>query len=126
MSTLQSTTPQIISTDDAARTVMTLSAYVTPENLRAGDPAEREATHLVSADDKFVVGSWSAQPYTEFIESYPGDEYARVLEGSVTLTGDDGVAHTISAGEAFTLRRGWRGEYRVTQPLLKQFALYLG
>lgn len=57
MSTLQSTTPQIISTDDAARTAMTPSAYVTSETLRAGDPAEREATHLVSADEKFVVSA---------------------------------------------------------------------
>lgn len=126
MTIQQLTTPELIATDEAAHDAMTPSAYVTPETLRDGDPREREAIHLASDDEKFVVGSWEAQPYTEFIESYPGDEYARVLTGSVTLTGDDGVAHTFSSGDAFTLRRGWRGEYRVTEPLLKQFALYLG
>lgn len=119
-------TPALIATDDASLASMTPSSYVSAETLRAGDPAEREAIHLTSADDKFIIGSWEAQPYTEFIEAYPGDEYASILTGEVTLTGDDGVAHTYSAGQSFTLRRGWRGQYQVTQPLLKQFALYLG
>ena len=73
---------------------MSPSNYVTAQTLRDGDPAEREAVHLTSADDKFTVGSWRAEPYAEYIENYPGDEYTRVLEGSITLTGDDGVAHT--------------------------------
>lgn len=104
---------------------MTPSSYVTPETLREGDPAEREAVHLSSADEKFTVGSWSAEPYAEFIESYPGDEYTRVLQGSITLTGEDGVAHTFGAGDSFTLAKGWRGEYRVTESLVKQFAIYV-
>lgn len=104
---------------------MSPSSYVTAETLREGDPAEHEAVHLGSADEKFTVGSWRAQPYAEFIESYPGDEYTRVLAGSVTLTGDDGVARTFGPGDAFTLTKGWRGEYRVTEPLLKQFAIYI-
>ena len=45
-----------------------------------GNPAEREAVHLTSTDDKFTVGSWRAEPYAEYIENYPGDEYTRVLE----------------------------------------------
>lgn len=104
---------------------MSPSAYVTAESLREGDPAEHEAVHLSSDDAKFTIGSWRAQPYAEFIESYPGDEYTRVLEGSITLTGDDGVAQTFGPGDSFTLARGWRGEYRVTEPLLKQFAIYV-
>ena len=90
-----------------------------------GNPAEREAVHLTSTDDKFTVGSWRAEPYAEYIENYPGDEYTRVLEGSITLTGDDDVAHTFGPGDSFTLTRGWRGEYRVTAPLGKQFAIYV-
>jgi uncharacterized cupin superfamily protein len=69
---------------------MSPSSYVTAETLKEGDPAEREAVHLSSADDKFTVGSWSAEP-----------------------------------GDSFTLTKGWRGEYRVTEPLVKQFAIYV-
>ncbi|MEV0671406.1 cupin domain-containing protein [Mycobacterium sp. NPDC050441] len=104
---------------------MTPSSYVTPETLREGNPAESEAVHMASSDEKFTIASWRAEPYAEFIESYPGDEYTRVLAGSVTLTGEDGVAHTFGAGDSFTLAKGWRGEYRVTEPLVKQFAIYI-
>lgn len=104
---------------------MSPSGYVTVDSLREGDPAEHDAVHLSSSDDKFTVGTWRAQPYAEFIEFYPGDEYTRVLEGSVTLTGSDGVPHSFGPGDAFTLTRGWSGEYRVTAPLLKQFAIYV-
>ncbi len=116
---------QRIPTGETAVSAMTPCAYVTPESLREGDPRESDLTHLSSADTKFTVGSWRAEPYSEYIESYPGDEYARVLEGSVTLTGDDGVAQTFSAGDAYTMRRGWCGEFRVTETLTKQFALYI-
>ncbi|MCU1696357.1 MAG: hypothetical protein JWR34_2420 [Mycobacterium sp.] len=105
--------------------VMSPSSYVTAETLKEGDPAEREAIHLSSTDDKFTVGSWSAKPYAEFIESYPGDEYTRVLRGSITLTGADGGGHVFGPGDSFTLTKGWRGEYRVTEPLVKQFAIYV-
>lgn len=116
---------QTIPTGDAAAAAMSPCAYVTPESLREGDPRERDLNHLSSADEKFSVGSWTAEPYSEFIESYPGDEYARVLDGSVTLTGDDGVAQTFTAGDAYTMPIGWRGEFRVTETLTKQFALYI-
>jgi hypothetical protein len=65
---------------------MTPSGYVTAETLKEGDPAEREAVHLSSAD---------------------------------------GVPHVFGAGDSFTLTKGWRGEYRVTEPLVKLFAIYV-
>ena len=27
--------------------------------------------------------------------------------------------------DSFTMARGWRGEYRVAEPLVKQFAIYV-
>ncbi|MDJ0394855.1 cupin domain-containing protein [Rhodococcus sp. G-MC3] len=119
------TSPALIPVGSRLIEKMAPSSYVTAETLRSGDPQETEAVHLTSADSKFLTGSWSAQPYTEFIESYPGDEYTRVLEGSVTLTTDGGTPRTFTAGEAFTLTKGWRGEYRVNEPLVKQFAIYV-
>ncbi|AKS35536.1 cupin domain-containing protein [Mycolicibacterium goodii] len=117
--------PALIPCGADAVAAMTPSAYVTAESLREGDPAEHEAVHLSSCDGRFTVGSWRAEPYAEFIECYPGDEYTRVLEGSITLTGEDGVAHTFGPGDSFTLSRGWRGHYRVTERLVKQFAIYI-
>ena len=125
MTETQTPTVQRVPAGEEARAAMSPCAYVTAESLREGDPREHDLAHLSSTDGRFTSGSWRAEPYAEFIEAYPGDEYARVLAGSVTLTGDDGVAQTFSAGDAYTMPRGWRGEFRVTETLTKQFALYI-
>jgi hypothetical protein len=65
---------------------MSPSSYVTAETLKEGDPAERKAVHLSSAD---------------------------------------GVGHVFGPGDSFTLTKGWRGDYRVTEPLVEQFAIYV-
>lgn len=100
------------------------SAYVTDQALREGQPEERELLHLASVDDRFSVGTWQAQPYAEYVENHAGYEYTRVLEGRVTLTSDDGTAHSFGPGDAFTIEPGWSGEYRVEEPLLKQYVFY--
>lgn len=125
MTHTQSPAVQRVPSGAAARDAMSPCAYVTPESLRTGEPNEHDLVHLSSTDARFTVGSWRAEPYSEYIDAYPGDEYAHVLEGSVTLTGEDGVAQTFSAGESYTMRRGWRGEFRVVETLTKQFALYI-
>ncbi|MGW3950268.1 cupin domain-containing protein [Streptomyces sp. NPDC004752] len=100
------------------------SHYVTADALRSGSPNEQESNHLTSSDGRLSVGTWRAEPYSEYIDSYPGDEYTRILEGRVTLVGDDGETRTFTAGDAFVIAAGWRGEYRVDETLLKQFAFY--
>ncbi|UOQ89152.1 cupin domain-containing protein [Agromyces endophyticus] len=111
-------------TSDIAGPSMTASSYVTPEALRTGDPHECELSHLVSADGRFVVGIWSAEPYSEHVDSYGGYEYTRVIEGRVTLTDTDGVIRSFGPGDAFTIEPGWSGEYRVDERLMKQFVYY--
>lgn len=101
------------------------SDCIDPAHLRTPAPVETAVTHLASADEKFSIGTWRAEPYTEYIEAYPGDEYTRIIEGCVTRTQDDGTTRTFGPGDAFTIAAGWRGEYRVDEPLLKQFAYYV-
>lgn len=100
------------------------SSYITDQSLRAGEPNEHDQVHLNSNDQKLTVGSWTADPYTEFIESYPGDEYTRIVHGRVTLTAVDGQIWTFGPGDAFTVAAGWSGEYRVDESLLKEFVFY--
>jgi uncharacterized cupin superfamily protein len=104
---------------------MTPSTYVSPEGLREGVPHETEVVQLISADGRFTIGTWRAEPYTEFVESYPGDEYSRVLQGRVTLlNADDGQSHRFGPGDALVIAAGWRGVYCVEETLVKQFAYY--
>lgn len=109
----------------AARPQMTPSDYVSPEAIRAGIPNERELSHLVSADGRYIVGVWSADPYSEYVDSHVGYEYTLVLEGRVTLTDSLGEVHSFGAGETFTIEPGWSGEYRVDDRLVKQYVSYV-
>ncbi|MDQ7877086.1 cupin domain-containing protein [Microbacterium sp. QXD-8] len=103
---------------------MTPSSYVAGEALRSGNPREKELSHLVSADERYTVGVWSAEPYAEYVPSHQGYEYTLVLQGRVTLTDADGDVHTFGAGDAFTIEPGWSGEYRVNEHLVKHFVYY--
>jgi uncharacterized cupin superfamily protein len=95
--------------------------YVLAEGLIEGDPQERE--HVYFASDAFTVAVWEAQPYAERIDSYPGDEFAHVIRGRLTLTDPDGTSQTFGEGESYLMRAGWSGEFRVEESFMKYFAL---
>ena len=100
------------------------SAYVTPVTLQAGDPQEREAVLHASEDGTFVISLWEAQPYREHIDGYPGDEYIRVLQGTLILTTDGGDAQTFAPGDELRIAKGWSGTWEVTEPFRKLSAAY--
>jgi uncharacterized protein len=93
------------------------------QHVLDGDPREREYVYLTTPDGSYTVGVWEAQPYTERIDSYPGNEFCYVVRGQVTLTGSDGSAQTFAEGDTFTVQAGWAGEWRVDKPFMKYFAL---
>lgn len=68
------------------------------------------------------AGIWRAQPYTDFYEDYPCDEFMYVLEGSVTLENDD-FSETYRKGDAFLVPKGFRGFWRQTEPMLKYYVM---
>jgi uncharacterized cupin superfamily protein len=92
-------------------------------DITAGDPREREYVFVAAPDGRFTVGLWEAQPFTERITSYPGDEFCQVVRGQVTLTDTDGAARTFGEGDAFTVEAGWAGEWRIDKPFMKYFVL---
>lgn len=93
------------------------------ETVLEGDPREREYLYLTTPDGSYTVGVWEAQPYTERIDSYAGDEFCYVIRGQVSLTDTDGTVRTFGEGSAFTVQAGWAGQWRVDKPFLKYFAL---
>ena len=95
------------------------SVYVTAETLRAGDPKEREAVLYANPEGTFVVSVWAAEPYTEYIDGYPGDEYIRVLAGTLILTTHGGEPQTFTVGDELRIARGWSGSWEVTEPFRK-------
>jgi uncharacterized cupin superfamily protein len=103
------------------------TAYVAAENVTHGDPAERGHTVHVSPDERFLVGVWAAEPYGEtFPDGYPGDEFAHVLAGRLTLVDPDGTQRSFGPGDSYVMTKGWAGTFQVDASFTKYFVLYLG
>lgn len=102
---------------------MTPCEYVRPEGILYGDPQEREYVYLATPDGSFTAGVWEAQPYSERIEGYPGNEYCQVIRGKVTLTDTDGTSQTFATGDSFVLDARWSGTWTVEEPFMKYFAI---
>ena len=87
-------------------------AFKNPDTLVTETPTGkiRDITSLKSSDGKFASGMYSAgHSRVEITEPYGVDEFMFFLEGSVTLTSDDGSQMTINAGEAVTIAKEWTG-----------------
>ncbi|MCZ3388880.1 MAG: cupin domain-containing protein [Actinomycetia bacterium] len=102
------------------------TSYVTADNVLHGEPAERGTLVHTSGDGSFLVGVWSAEPYAEtFPAGYPGDEFAQVIEGRLTLVDPDGSSQTFSAGDSYVMTKGWAGSFQVDTTFTKYFVLHL-
>jgi uncharacterized protein len=90
--------------------------------LISGSPLGRDHVYFNANDGKLRAGIWRSQPYTEFYESYPCDEFMHVLEGSVTLESET-ATQTYRKGDAFLLPRGFRGYWRQDEEMLKYYVI---
>lgn len=97
--------------------------YVTKENLTSGEAIERAQVFLVSEDEKFSIGVWECSSCCEEITAYPGDEYCRVLEGSVEITAN-GETNTYNVGDSFAIKKGTKLTWNMTSQFKKYFVLY--
>ena len=87
-------------------------AFNNPDTIVTETPGGtiRDLTSLKSSDGKFASGMYSAgKSRFDITDPYGVDEFMFFLEGSVTLTSDDGSQMTINAGEAVTIPKEWTG-----------------
>ena len=83
-----------------------------------------DITALKSSDGKFASGMYKAgKSRSEITKPYGVDEFMFFLEGSVTLTSDDGSQMTINAGEAVTIPKEWTGVWE-TEGYRKIWVIY--
>ena len=83
-----------------------------------------DITLLKSSDGKFASGMYKAgKSRFEITEPYGVDEFMFFLEGSVTLTSDDGSQMTINAGEVVTIPKEWTGVWE-TEGYRKIWVIY--
>ena len=93
-------------------TDLTGKAFDNPNTIITETPTGNilDITSLKSSDGKFASGMYKAgKSRFEITEPYGVNEFMFFLEGSVTLTSDDGSQMTINAGEAVTIPKEWTG-----------------
>lgn len=95
-------------------------------------PPER----IISGDPKFKTWNIEEQPgglYAGVWESTPGKwridydewEYCRILSGVSVITGEDGEARRVTAGDSFIIRPGFKGAWEVIETTRKEYVIRL-
>ncbi len=110
---------------EEAEKLMEPCTYIHPDAVLEGEAKERAHIFLASEDGRYLAGVWECTPCKERVDSYPGDEFMTVLEGSVTTTDQDGNENTYSEGDSFVMQRGWSGIWNMTTNFKKYFIMYV-
>jgi len=93
-----------------------------PARLIAGDPVHTAWT--VEDRDGLLAGLWQSTP-GKWRVAYDEWEYCRILSGVSVVTGDDGGAVTLAAGDSLILRPGFAGTWEVVETTRKEFVIRL-
>lgn len=82
-----------------------------------------EADVFATPDGAFVTGLWEREPDTwSFVRPY--DEVALILAGAAEIETDDGVRHTVGAGDVLVTPKGSSGTWHITEKIVKFYAIY--
>ncbi len=80
-------------------------------------------TAFTNAQGNVTAGVWECSPCLETFERYGVDEICTVLSGSVTLTGEDGIAQTFGPGDTFVIPQDFKGTWHITETLKKFYMI---
>ncbi len=76
-------------------------------------------------DGTTFVGEWSAGVGAWRV-AYDEWEFCHLLEGACELVPDVGEAQRFQAGDSFVIEPGFKGVWRVLQPMKKRFVVRTG
>lgn len=78
---------------------------------------------MTSEAGNFFCGVWTCTPGTMKLTDYPFNEMAVLIEGRILVTDEDtGVVQEFGPGDGLAIRKGFRGLWRMPEPVLKRFA----
>ena len=93
-----------------------------PSKVISGDPVH--TTWNTEERDGLYCGVWQSTPGKWRI-SYDEWEYCRILEGVSVLTEDGGEAVTVTVGDSFIIRPGFKGSWEVIETTRKDYVIKL-
>ena len=89
---------------------------------RLVEGAPHATTSLDYTRDGTFAGEWSAGVGAWRV-AYDEWEFCHLLEGVCELVPDDGEAQRFAAGDSFVIEPGFKGVWRVLQPMKKRFVV---
>lgn len=92
------------------------------DTLIEGQPVGADHTYYGRPAANLKAGIWRSEPYTEWYDAYPCDEFMYVLEGHVIVHNEECEEH-YGPGSAFLLPRGFRGYWRQPVPMVKYYVI---
>lgn len=116
--------PQI---DNAEGGVIVLDPDLTLEDgdetiLSDSGAKQRERVLFANDAGTMTVGLWDTEAMTSEPFRFPSHEFAQILEGSVTITGEDGSSQTFGPGDVLFIPAGTITRWHVPKYLRKYFA----
>lgn len=114
------TPPQVIKLPLA---VVPEQGPVAADRVIAGAPVQTTWLEYADPAGTFFVGRWRCTPGKWRI-AYTEQEYCLLLSGSSVLTGEDGHAVALYAGDAFVIPAGFRGTWEVVETTTKRFVIH--
>jgi hypothetical protein len=97
--------------------------FLPAEKLISGNPQQHVWNHYSDASEKFFAGYWQSE-IGKWRIAYTEEEYCQILEGVSIITDSDGIAVTVSAGDALVVPRGFTGTWEVVEPTRKIYVIY--
>ncbi|WP_062230685.1 cupin domain-containing protein [Aureimonas sp. N4] len=92
------------------------------EKVTMGDPIHR--TWNLEKADGLYAGIWESTP-GEWRVEYIEWEYCEILSGASVLIEEGGAERRVTAGDAFVLRPGFKGRWRVEETTRKRYVIRL-
>jgi len=89
--------------------------YIDADTVVDGTADERGHLFFTNTTGNVNAGVWECAPCTERVRDYPFDQCCFVLEGSLTITDENGHSETFGAGDAFIIPRGFNGDWQMTE-----------
>ena len=89
-----------------------------------GSPSMKTWVLHTSADGSMITGHWEATPGT-YHAVYTEYEFVHMMEGRVTITPEGGAPVVLGPGDAFVIEPGFKGTWKIEEPIRKHFAIKL-
>ena len=90
-----------------------------------GVPTQHGHSYFADMTGQMTVGLWQSTPFERAPAPFPRHELMHLLEGSVTLTDADGVAHNFAAGDTLFVPRGTVCSWKSTETVRKFYCIFI-